>query len=63
MKVFNLEIRNYLVILAVEESKIKLGKALTYTDLVPLTIKSSESWKSNEIKEELLSCISGVVKY
>jgi len=49
--------KKLLVILAVEESKIKLGKALTYTDLVPLRIKSSESWKSNEIHEELLSCI------
>jgi hypothetical protein len=49
--------KKLLVILAVEESKIKSRKALTYTDLVPLTIKSSESWKSNEIKEALVSCI------
>jgi hypothetical protein len=49
--------KKLLVILAVGESKIKSGKTVAYTDLVPLTIKSSGSWKSNEIKEELASRI------
>lgn len=49
--------KKLLVVLAVKESKIEVGKALIYTDLVPLIIKASESWKSDEIKRELLSCI------
>lgn len=49
--------KKLLVILAVKESRINEGKVLTYNDLIPLSIKASESWKSNEITKELLSCI------
>ena len=49
--------KKLLVALAVNESKLRLQQALNYKDLIPLTIKASESWKSEAIKEEILSHI------
>jgi len=49
--------KKLLAVLAVPESKLCLGRALTYEDLVPVILKASESWKSQEIKDELLACI------
>jgi hypothetical protein len=45
--------KKLLVVLAVKETDIKSGKALKYRDLVPLIIKASTSWKSDEIKDEI----------
>ena len=49
--------KKLLAVLAVPESKLGLGRALVYEDLVPVILKASESWKSQEIKDELLACI------
>ena len=49
--------KKLLAILGVPASKQNLGRALTYKDLVPLVLKSSESWKANDIESEINSCI------
>lgn len=49
--------KKLLVALAVKESIIKLKRVLTYNDLIPLTIKASESWKAEEIEKEIRSRI------
>jgi len=49
--------KKLLVVLAVKESEIKTGRALGYKDVIPLVIKASTSWKSEEIKAEINSCI------
>lgn len=49
--------KKLLVVLAVKESEIKPGSPLGYKDLIPLVIKASTSWKSDEIKAEISSCI------
>lgn len=49
--------KKLLVALAVSESKIKLRRALSYDDLIPLTIKANDSWKAEEIEREIRSRI------
>jgi len=49
--------KKLLAILAVPASKQSLGRALTYKDLVPVVLKTSESWKANDIESEIKSCI------
>jgi hypothetical protein len=49
--------KKLLAIFGVPASKQNLGRALTYKDLVPLVLKSSESWKANDIESEIKSCI------
>lgn len=49
--------KKLLAILAVPASKQNLGRALTYKDLVPVVLKSSESWKANDIESEIKGCI------
>ena len=45
-----------LAVMAVLSSAVK-KKALTYLDLVPLVLKLSTSWKSEEIKQEIINSI------
>lgn len=54
-----------LVILGIREKNIDFTRALKYQDLVPLTIKISNSWKGEEIKNEieLLKKEIGEIKY
>lgn len=49
--------KKLLAIMAVPASKQNQGRALTYKDLVPVVLKSSESWKANDIESEIKSCI------
>jgi hypothetical protein len=49
--------KKLLTVLAVPESKQSMGRALGYTDMVPLVLKASDSWKSDEIISEIKSCI------
>ncbi len=49
--------KKLLAILAVPASKQNLRRALTYKDLVPVVLKTSESWKANDIESEINSCI------
>lgn len=49
--------KKLLVVVAVKESEIKVGSPLGYKDLIPLVIKASVSWKSDEIGAEISSCI------
>lgn len=54
-----------LVILGIRESEVDWSRALNYTDMKPLLIKSSESWSGDEISEEieLLKPDLGTAKY
>ena len=54
-----------LVILGIREKNIDFTRALKYQDLVPLTIKISNSWKGEDIKNEieLLKEEIGEIKY
>jgi hypothetical protein len=45
--------KKILLVLAVPEHRCSVGKALTYADLVPLVLKVSASWKSEEIATEI----------
>ena len=49
--------KKLLAVLAFPASKQNLGRALTYKDLVPLVLKSSESWKASDIEAEIRSRI------
>lgn len=49
--------KKLLTVLAVPESKQSMGRALGYADMVPLVLKASDSWKSDEIISEIKSCI------
>jgi hypothetical protein len=49
--------KKLLVALAIRESTIKIRRALTYQDLIPLTISASDSWKAEEIEKEIRSRI------
>lgn len=49
--------KKLLTVLAVPKSKQSIGRALTYTDMIPLVLKASDSWKSDEIISEIKSCI------
>ena len=49
--------KKLLVVLAVKESEINPGSPLGYKDIIPLVIKASGSWKSDEIKAEISSRI------
>lgn len=56
--------KKLLVALAVKESTIKFRRTLVYSDLIPLIIKSSDSWKAEDIKKEILSRIDlGQISY
>lgn len=48
--------KKLLAVMAVLSSSVK-QKALTYKDLIPLVLKSSTSWKAEEIKQEILNNI------
>ncbi len=48
----------FLAVVAVPESKQNLGRALNYKDLVPVILKSSESWKADEIAAEIKAHIN-----
>lgn len=50
--------KKLLVVLAAKESDIKPGKPLKYSDLVPMIIKASTSWRSEEIQGEIESRIN-----
>jgi len=54
-----------LVVLGIREKDIDFTRAFKYQDLVPLTIKISNSWKGEEIKNEieLLKEEIGEIKY
>jgi len=45
--------KKLLAVIAVSASKQNLGRALNYKDLVPVILKSSESWKADEIAVEI----------
>jgi hypothetical protein len=49
--------KKLLVVLAVREDMVQQDRALVYKDLVPVLIRGSVSWKSDEIKNELLTRI------
>ena len=46
-----------LAVVALPADKQVLGRALNYTDLIPLILKSSDSWKADDIAEEIKACI------
>jgi hypothetical protein len=46
-----------LLVAAIPEKRCQEKKALSYKDLIPLVLKVSPSWKSNEIVNEISSCI------
>ena len=48
--------KKLLAVMAVLSSSIRT-KALTYLDLIPLVLKSSMSWKSKQIKQEIINSI------
>lgn len=48
--------KKLLSVMAVLSSSIK-EKALTYLDLIPLVLKSSTSWKAEQIKQEIINSI------
>jgi hypothetical protein len=50
--------KKLLAVVAVPANKQILGRALNYKDLVPLVLKSSESWKSDDIITEIRACIN-----
>jgi len=45
--------KKILLVIAVPERKCREGKVLSYTDAVPLVLKVSASWKSEEITAEI----------
>jgi hypothetical protein len=45
--------KKLLLILAVPENRCKENKALSYSDLTPLILKVSTSWKSDDITSEI----------
>jgi len=49
--------KKLLAVVAVPQAKQNLGRSLTYKDLVPVILKSSESWKAEEIASEIRTCI------
>lgn len=50
--------KKLLVVVAIKENEIKAGSPIRYKDLIPLIIKASGSWKSDEIGAEIKSCIN-----
>lgn len=49
--------KKLLAVVAVSSDKQSLGRALNFEDLVPLVLKTSVSWKSEEIANEIRACI------
>jgi hypothetical protein len=45
--------KKLLLVLAVPEKRCSQGKSLSYKDLTPLVLKTSDSWKSEEILTEI----------
>ena len=45
--------KKLLLVLAVPEERCNTGQALTYSDLKPLVLKVSESWKSEDVAAEI----------
>lgn len=45
--------KKLLAVLAVSKDNLNLGRALTYKDVIPLILKASESWKTEDIESEL----------
>ncbi len=50
--------KKLLAVMAVSASKLPSKRALNYNDLVPLVLKSSESWKAEDIKKEITESIN-----
>jgi len=50
--------KKLLAVVAVSATKQALNRALNYKDLVPVILKSSESWKSDDIVSEIKACIN-----
>lgn len=48
--------KKLIAVMAVLSSSVK-EKALTYLDLIPLVLKSSTSWKAEQIKQEIINAI------
>lgn len=48
--------KKLMVVMAVLSSAVRT-KALTYLDLIPLVLKSSTSWKAEQIKQEIINSI------
>lgn len=48
--------KKLLAVMAVLSSVVR-SKALTYTDLTPLVLKSSSSWKAQDIEQEIINSI------
>lgn len=45
--------KKLLAVLAVAKHNLNLGRALRYKDVIPLILRASESWKSEDIEAEL----------
>ncbi len=50
--------KKLLAVVAVPNDKNVVNRTLRYTDLVPLILKSSNSWSAEEIKAEIENCIA-----
>jgi len=50
--------KKLLAVVAVPANKQALGRALNYKDLVPVILKSSDSWKADDIATEIKACIN-----
>jgi hypothetical protein len=49
--------KKLMAVMAVLSSSVRT-KALTYLDLIPLVLKSSTSWKAEQIKQEIIKLVT-----